>query len=101
YCYYFNNHDFQAIGCRDLDLLFYLIKEVQPHLLVVNIKFLEDGRFERLKRYFPWAKILSIGYNSDAGAVKKAMACGASSHIDRKTTKPMDIVHVAKSILEY
>lgn len=101
YCYYFKNFNFQTIGCRDLDLIEHLAKKADPHLLVINIQFLKQGDFLNIKQLFPMAKILSIGYNEDGNAIKKAMACGASSHIDRKTTKPMDIIHIAKNLLDF
>jgi len=101
YCEYFNRHNFHVRGCGSIDLLEKLLEQHRPHLLIINVGFLLKAGSSFLAKNSQdiGFKILSIGYNTDLEAVKKIMPLGVAAHIDRRTTKPQDVVDIALAML--
>ncbi len=80
------------------------IRQFSPHLLIISSNFAgADSQLppvlKKLKYGFPNLPVVTLGYNLDNEQLKALMSAGISSHIDRRLTRPADVVMVVKTIL--
>ena len=104
YAHYLTNHSFKVVSCLQPSVLHKSISNHKPDLLIVNTGiFSQFGMLvealKGLRDEFRSLPMVTIGYNLNGQELGKLMAAGISSHIDRKLTRPMDLVHVVKVIL--
>lgn len=104
YCFYLHQHNFQAFPCAGVDSVHEHLKNFQPHLLL----FCMNGEGKQrdalrhitvLSRQYPELKIVTIGIISRHDELKEILDLGVCGHIDRKLTRPRDIIEVVKVIL--
>ncbi len=106
YSNHLKNHNYNVVKCTTVDAVTDAAKTHNPHLLLLSTGFLPDLYrlfyfLGSLRRNFPQLRVLTNGDSLDAEIVKQLMYVGVSCHIERKLTRPQDIVLIAKSILEY
>jgi hypothetical protein len=80
------------------------ILEERPAVLLIDTDtYFKKPEFHKIisqvRRTFPGLPILTIGLNSDAELVKQLMALGVAGHINRKFSRPEDVVTVVKTVL--
>ncbi|GEM_PF-747751 len=105
YSYYLQKNNFEVIHCTQGIELLELIERHTPHLIIFNprsyggikeaVKFVNN-----LIGAYPFVPIVTIGNDISTEDLRALMSSGIASHIDRRLSKPMDVVHVARSILE-
>lgn len=74
--------------------------DFSPDLLIINT----DAYFEwlvKLKKDFPNLPVISIGDSLTAGQLKQLMSYGVTSHINKKFSRPNDMVTLTKTILMF
>lgn len=98
YARYFSFPYFQFQACQTWADFKRQLVTLVPDLLIVNT----DQWFYdllQLKIHWPSQPIISLGHNLTPEQLKQLMAYGISGHINRKFTRPQDLVEVVKTIL--
>lgn len=74
-------------------------------LLVIDLLDSQNSdRMEFLKilsRDFPAMSVITVGYQLSEQTLNKIMALGVVGHLDRKFSRPEDLVKIAKSIKQF
>jgi hypothetical protein len=102
YGYYLREHNFDIKHCPDIDKLRSLIISFQPELLVLNadvpgkVSVIPAG----LINEFPDLKVISTGYNLNGQGIGELMANGVICHINRRLSRPQDLVILVETILK-
>ncbi len=100
---YLRDHNFVVDFCPHIFFLNDSVKTFSPHLLIFNLE--GDGQGSKIawllsfKQRFPNVLVVTLGFNTDAETLKLLMPAGLSSHINRRLSKPQDIVEVVKALL--
>jgi hypothetical protein len=53
----------------------------------------------QINKSFPYVSIVTITHNLEAEALKELMAAGLAGHINRKLSRPGDVVTIIKSLI--
>jgi len=104
YSGYLTNNNFSVKPCSQIRQLDGIIKKHSPDLLLFSVHFYEDisqglDFLNSLSRDYPTLPVVTLGHNVGNDILKDLMSTGIVSHIERKLTRPKDIVVVAKTIL--
>ncbi len=104
YSGYLTNNNFLVKPCSQIRQLDGIIKKCSPDLLLFSVHFYEEisrglKLLLSLSRDYPALPVVTLGHNIDSDILKDLMSTGIVSHIERKFTRPKDIVVVAKIIL--
>jgi CheY-like chemotaxis protein len=104
YARHLREHRFAVYRSEHLHRLEQFIAEHEPHLVLVSLHFPEGSRtvleaLRAMRNSRPSLHIVSIGSAVDPNTLKSILSSGASSHIDRRYSRPHDIAHIAKTIL--
>lgn len=104
YAKHFSDNDIKVVHCTRAEELFEHVRISDPQLLLVNIDALDRfsrmlGLLKLIKASFNHLPVVAISGGLDADGLKELMDIGISSHIDRRFTRPADVVHVVKAIL--
>ena len=101
---YLRAQGFEVIRCTERNLLHGFLSATSPRILLLN-----PGSFEKTKiaiaaigqalLAFPELLIVTIGYDTPAEELKELMSAGIASHINRKLSKPADVVYIIKTLL--
>jgi DNA-binding NtrC family response regulator len=82
------------------------VKNFVPHVLILSTDFLDSleklvevlGKVRKNSIDLP---IITIGFNTHSDELRQLMQGGIVSHIDRKLTRPADVITVVKTILNH
>jgi response regulator of citrate/malate metabolism len=101
---YLHTHEFFVEPAQSVDGIERRLKRFQPHLLILNAVFFEKEKqlhkiINNLKAESINFQIISFGAGLSQEQLKNVMSAGVVSHIDRRFSRPIDIIHIAKSIL--
>jgi len=101
YGYHLMQHNFDVRHCRGEKDVKELLLSFSPRLLVINIEAenLNRDLLFSLCRQFPSLNIITIGYNIGGEVIKKLMSDGICGHIDRRLSRPKDLIYVVKAVL--
>ena len=104
YEHYLKAHNFDIKHCPDLAALKQYIAEFKPQLLILNAQSAagpKGGRFWDInfKKDFPELIIVTTGYNLGVQVLSKLMDAGACGHIDRRLSRPGDLVVMVNALL--
>jgi DNA-binding NtrC family response regulator len=102
YCHYLNKHNFDIKHCSNLAEVGRSIKDFQPHLLIFSAdgdSFKSPGMISSLSRAFPGLQLLTTGYNLSSQSIKTLMDAGVLGHLNRRLSRPQDIVEIVKTLL--
>jgi DNA-binding response OmpR family regulator len=105
YEHYLKAHNFDIKHCPDLAALSQSIAEFAPRLLILNAQSAALSGGDRLwainfKQNFPDLIIVTTGYNLSAQVLSKLMNAGACGHIDRRLSRPGDLVVIVTTLLQ-
>ncbi|MCL5666279.1 MAG: hypothetical protein M1383_00695 [Patescibacteria group bacterium] len=106
YAGYLAAQGFEVERCNNLDGIRASAKSFLPDLMVLstgwNGYFLElVNHLAYLKNNFSGLPVVTVGYGVGSEQLKQLMLAGISGHLDRRLTKPQDIAHVVKAVLNY
>ena len=102
YRHYLLEHNFDVKHCPELDRIKAALFDFSPHVLVFNAEWPgSEGNREimSIKRNFPELVVVSTGYNIGNEDLKLLMQAGVSSHINRRLSRPQDLVEIVKAVL--
>jgi hypothetical protein len=102
YCKYLLQEKYAVKGFRDLDMAVSLKGEAaEPDVAVINTGFLQQPNFRVFRsRTLPdRTKIISIGSGVDAKFVGNLMSLGVSSHLERRLSRPGDLVEIVRALI--
>jgi DNA-binding response OmpR family regulator len=104
YSHYLERNNFQVKHCRQVDALHKEIHSHHPDLLILNTGIFKQlgalvDLLTELRQSFAGLPVVTIGHNINGEDISKMMATGISSHIDRRLSRPRDVVHVVEAIL--
>jgi len=104
YAKHFSDNDLKVVHCTRAEELFEHVRTYGPQLLLVNIDVLDRfsrmlGLLKLVRASFSRLPVVAISSGLDVDGLKELMDIGISSHIDRRFTRPADVVHVVKAIL--
>ena len=101
YSRYLDLHNFEVHHCQDPLLLQNALPKYNPHLLILNIDASSArATLRSVRSSWPHLPIVTIGYNVEPATLRNLMTMGISSHIDRRMTRPQDLVIIAQTILQ-
>jgi hypothetical protein len=88
--------------CMELSLVLRQIREVKPHLLIINP--MPDlapaiNLLRQVAETYPGLPIITIGLAIPDPYLDRLMAAGVTLHINRTLTRPPDIAIAARQIL--
>jgi hypothetical protein len=103
YSYYLQNYNFIVKNCADASILEEMISAHNPSLLFFNPGFYgkisQAASFlKKMMANFPFLQVVTIGNGVSEKELKLLMQTGIVSHIERRLSKPKDIVAVAETI---
>lgn len=102
YRHYLRAHNFDVRHCPDLALLKQALAVFGPNLLVFSADDLRPERaIKDFSAEFPGLKIITTAYNLNHEAVGELLAAGVLSHINRRFSRPQDLVVLAGSLINY
>lgn len=104
YAYHLSRHDFFVRPCMYPAELAQRLADFSPHLLIINSSFYGEPahtalRLKRLRESTPNLLIVTMGLGTDHTHVRPLMDSAISAHIDRKFSKPADMVDIVHSLL--
>jgi DNA-binding NtrC family response regulator len=105
YGHYLARHNFDIKHCTELGELRKLLLNFNPELLVLSLDNTEllpkvSQMPRRLVNEFPSLKVISTSYNLNNESIGELMRSGVVSHINRRLSRPQDLVAIVKTILE-
>lgn len=94
-------HDFDVKFCLNVDEVGELIFSFSPRILLLNIEARNSNHnfVLSLRRKFPDLSLVTMGYNIEGEIIKKLMAAGVCGHIDRRLSRPKDLIYIVKAVL--
>lgn len=101
YGYHLTQHNFDVKYCLNVAGIKELLSSFSPRLLVLNIEAenLSRDLLFSLCRQFPNLNVITVGYNIGGEKIKKLMSDGVSGHIDRRLSRPKDLIYIVKAVL--
>ncbi len=102
YAYHISAADYFVKSCSNSGVFINHLQEFLPHLLLVNHQAVlsqSSSFFKKIRQEHPELLVITIGLGAGAEDLKNLMSSGVSAHLDRRTTKPQDIVAVIASLL--
>lgn len=102
YCKYLLQEKYAVKGFRDLDMVVNPKAGIEePDVAVINTQFLQQPNFRafRSQTLPDRTKIISIGSGVDAGFVSNLMSLGVSSHLERRLSRPGDLVEIVRALI--
>jgi len=106
YRHYLRVHNFDVKHCPDLARISEQISEHRPKLVIFNTD--SPGAWLKVKTMlsaliaaFPGLRVVSTAYNINAQGLSELMSLGVSSHINRRLSRPEDLVVIVKNILNH
>ena len=102
YRHYFGLHGFEAMHSPDLDGLPQVLSVFLPGLLVFSAEQPRpEAALRPLLRDFPGLKIVTTAYNLNHAVVSRLMSAGVLSHINRRFSRPQDLVVLARTLINH
>src|SRR5690242_19928466 len=99
---YLTAHNFEVRHCPDLALLHAALAAFGPNLLVFSADHLRPERaISNFFQAFPGLKIITTAYNLNQEAVSGLLAAGVLSHMNRRFSRPADLVILAESFINH
>ena len=100
----FRAHNFLVQQISGTKQLLGLLDLLTPDLLIINSQFSADHRLvisflKQLHVKFPSLPKVSLGKDLPAEHLKQLMSYGVVSHVERRLSRPNDLVAIAKTIL--
>lgn len=100
YVSYFRQQNFDVRRCPDLKHLSDHAKSFSPDLLVCSLEAGGSGEWLiNFKQFFRAVSVVTIGFDTGSDTLKKLMAAGCSGHLNRRLSRPQDLVDIVKTIL--
>ena len=105
YQQYLSRHAYGVHICSAVHLVGEFVYTTSPDLLVINPDIFQKldtlvGVIEDLIEAYPKLLIVTIGYNSEHEQLRQLMSAGIVSHLNRKLSRPQDLVIIVKSLLQ-
>lgn len=105
YSLYLKRHDFGVEIVLKAESLSSAIAFLNPHALVFSTHYYPKAENSAktllsIRTQFPRLPIVTIGLVHDHEQLKKFIAAGITSHIDRKLTRPQDLAVVIRTLLQ-
>lgn len=102
---YLRQKKYEIIDCYELTDLEDLISKNEPHTVIFSIHNLNIfseivKKIQRVSNKYSRLPILSYAYELPAEHVSNLMKAGIVSHVDRKFSKPKDLVFLIETILQ-
>lgn len=104
YAHHLSDEDFFVKPCADAEALAGHIVAFIPDVLVINACL--HGTAASTARYLrqlcsrhPSLLVVTLGFGDSPEEVKHLMATGVSAHLDRKFSKPRDIVEIIRTLV--
>ena len=105
YAHYLSSHNFNIHHCPDMNFLRPAIAAVSPDLLIFSLDAAVSWSQNKslllgLLKDFPKLSVISTSFNLNNENLKELMSLGVLSHINRRLSRPQDVVVIVKNILE-
>lgn len=105
YAHYLRSQDFVVSESLSLGELLKDIAEFRPHLAVISTDYEQNSLavlkvVKRIKNFFPELPLVSVGDGLSVETLKNFMSEGVVSHIERRFSRPHDVVTMVKFALK-
>jgi len=82
-----------------------LLRAAPTNAVLLNIEMYEHSNaasqhIAHIMENFPGVIIVTVGFDTAGEDLKKYMSAGIGSHMNRKMSKPGDVVHIFKTLLQ-
>jgi DNA-binding response OmpR family regulator len=107
FAYHLTAEDYFVKSCGDLASFHSHLGQFAPNIAVVNPVLVGNGIrraasfLRQVKERYPSLLLMTVSLNGDAQDIKHLMAAGVNAHVDRKFTKPQDVIALIHSLLHY
>ncbi len=101
YCKHLLAEQYEVRGFRDLDALVLPPgRGAGPDVAVISTQQLRRPDFQDIKteKLPASVKIISVGSSTDADFIRNLMSMGVSSHLERRLTRPRDLVEIVGAL---
>lgn len=104
FAYHLSSEDYHVKSCNQLDAVHRHLASFAPHLLIINPGLVGGAAkashaFRQAKQAYPHLLIVTVSFDSGSEEVKHLMAAGVNAHVDRRFTKPQDVVRIINTLL--
>ena len=103
YFYHLSRHGFEVKTSQAVDRLREELKGFSPQLILINLEIfdvLARAKTEDFLFHSPATRIITVGLGNSDEQIKSLLGRGVSAHIDRKFTRPQDVVTLAKTLIK-
>lgn len=102
---HFFSHGFEAELAQERDLLRVTDLLKTSDLVVMDFSLENHGpRLQFLKwirQGFPRISVITVGHALEDSIMNRIMDAGVAGHVDRKFSRPMDIIEIAKTLTSH
>ena len=104
YSYHLLNEEYEVGGCGRVEDMQAHLGLFNPHLLLLLLSQVPSRRdivyhLRLARKSSPGLKIVTVGSTGQQETLNRLMDFGISAHIDRRLSRPRDVVDVVKIIL--
>ncbi len=104
YAYHISRQNFFVRSCPKVDAVFNALDDFEPHACVLNAHLWGSGAamaagFRKMRQHFPSMVIITIGSRAGQDDLRRLMDNGVNAHLDRKLSRPADVVEILKTLL--
>ena len=104
YGHYLQAHNFDIKHCPHLALLKDHLLALNPAVLILNAESVGRASGDQIgglnfRRDFPYLKVVTVGRDLTGDQVRRLMDAGVCSHINRKFSRPQDLVILVQHLL--
>lgn len=103
YSKYLVENGFVVKDCREIAKLNLVVKNENPEILILSLDITPDTYeffylLGGIRKVNSEVKIITMGHNAPPDVVKNCMSLGVCGHMDRRFTRPQDIVLIVKTL---
>ena len=104
YKQYLESNNFLVKFCLQAGDLYEFVFKFSPHVIVMNSDMFGKPKelvqsIKKIIADYPKLHIVTVGYNTMQDQLKDLMSAGIAGHMNRKLSRPQDLVVVIKSLL--
>jgi len=104
YLRHFNDASFITQVCNKYETLAGILRELDPHLLVLTLTPLKTKAEATVKKIMvrhPFMRIITLARTESESDPRRLLGLGVVGHLNKELTRPQDIVTLAQHVLSF
>lgn len=104
YFHFLNKQNFHVRHVPKIEILEEELVNFKPKVLIFSLDSEQENKLNffwllNFRKNFPNTSVITTGFNTNAETLKKLLNVGISSHINRKLSRPQDLVVLIQAVL--